>query len=275
MVMHPRLRFIIGVAAAASVPMVGAAQASFGFTLGTAKISDVRSQRGLSAILQYQVGSWLTLSAVPAYVHVSNGTVSSTGLGDLPLEAGAAHTFAGRWSPTLGAALVATLPTGNTTCGLGTGQTSWGMNAGVGVAPSDAIRLSASGSRGLSGLGTQSALSAPQATSLAFEAAYAVAPGWILDGSVGGDVGHADSTQALARTVGAGVSYAVAGPLAFTVDVGHGLTSSSPQWVVSLGIGTAFSGVSPVAPTSSLRRLKTSVSGGISRGGGSGKIGCH
>src|SRR5258708_37921766 len=90
MVMHPRLRFIIGVAAAASVPMVGAAQASFGFTLGSAKISDVRSQRGLTAILQYQVGSSLTLSAVPAYVHVSNGTVSSTGLGDLPLVAGGA-----------------------------------------------------------------------------------------------------------------------------------------------------------------------------------------
>src|SRR5258708_16363264 len=187
--------------------------------------------------------------------------------------AGAAHTFAGTWSPTLGAALVATLPTGNATCGLGTGQTSWGMDAGVDVAPSEGLRLSASGSHGFSGLGTQSALSAPQATSLAFEAAYTVAPRWIVDGSVGGDVGHADSTQPLTRTVGAGVSYAVAGPLAFTVDVGHGLLSSSPQWVVSLGIGTAFSGVSPVAPTSSLRRLKTSVSGGSSPGGGSGKNG--
>src|SRR5258708_29144019 len=100
MVMHPRLRFIIGVAAAASVPMVGAAQASFGFTLGSAKISDVRSQRGLTATLQYQVGSWLTLSAVPAYVHVSNGTVSSTGLGDLPLVAGAPPTLARPGAPT-------------------------------------------------------------------------------------------------------------------------------------------------------------------------------
>jgi hypothetical protein len=141
------------------------------------------------------------------------------------------------------------------------------------VAPSDALRFSASVSHGFSGLGTQSALSAPQATSLALEAAFAVAPRWVLDGSVGGDVGHADSTQALARTVGAGVSYALAGPLALTMDVGHGLTSASPQWVVSVGIGTAFSGVSPVAPTSSLRRLKSSISGGVSRGGGSGKIG--
>jgi hypothetical protein len=270
------LRVMIGVAAAAAAPAGGAAQASYGFTVGAAKLSDVRSQRGVTAILEYQVGSWLTLSAVPAYVHVSNGTAASTGLGDLPLVAGAAHTFAGAWSPTFGAALVATLPTGNAACGLGTGQTSWGVNAGVGVAPSDAVRLSVSGSHGFSGLGTQSALSAPQATALAFEAAYAVGPRWILDGSVGGDVGHADSTQPLARTVGAGVSYAVAGPLALTVDVGHGLTSASPQWVVSLGIGTAFSGASPVAPTSSLRRLKDSFGGGVSRGGGMGKIGaCH
>jgi len=273
--MNGRLRVIIGVAAACSVPLLGAAQVSYGFAGGAAKLSDVRSQSGLTAILQYQMG-WLTLSAIPAYVHVSNGTVSSTGLGDLPLVAGAAHTFGTMWSPTLGAALVATAPTGDAACGLGTGQTSWGMNAGVGVAPSDALRLSASASRGLSGLGTQSALSAPQATSLAFEAAYAVAPRWTIDGSVGGDVGHADSTQALARTIGAGVTYAVAGPLELTVDMGHGLTSASPQWVVSVGIGTAFSGASPVAPTSSLRRLKTSVSGGVSRGGGSGKVGgCH
>lgn len=274
--MHLRLRVIIGVAATASVPVLGAAQVSYGVTVGSAKLSDVRSQRGVTAILQYQVGSWLTLSALPAYVHVSNSTVSSSGLGDLPLVAGTAHTFTNAWSPTLGAALVATLPTGDAACGLGTGQTSWGMNAGVGVAPSDALRLSVSGSRGLSGLGTQSELSAPQATSLAFEVAYAVAPRWTLDGSVGGDVGHSDSTQSLARTVGAGASYAVAGPLALTMDVGHGLTSASPKWVLSIGIGTAFSGISPVAPTSSLRRLKDSFGGGVSRGGGSGKVGaCH
>src|SRR5258708_8090123 len=120
--------------------------------------------------------------------------------------AGAAHTFAGTWSPTLGAALVATLPTGNATCGLGTGQTSWGMDAGVDVAPSEGLRLSASGRHGFSGPGTQSALSAPQATSLAFEAAYTVAPRWIVDGIACRDVGHAHSTQPLAPTVCADVT---------------------------------------------------------------------
>jgi hypothetical protein len=272
--MHPRLHVIIGVAVAASVPTFGAAQASYGITAGTAKLSDTRTERALTAILQYQSGGWLTLSALPSFVHVSDGARSSTGLGDLPLVAGAAHTFASGWSPTFGAALVATLPTGDAACGLGTGQTSWGVDGGVGVAPTGALRLSASGSHGFSGLGTQSALSAPQATSLRFEAALALSQRWILSGALGGDVGHGDSTQPLARTVGAGASYAIAGPLALTIDVGHGLTGASPQWILSIGIGTAFSGISPVAPTSSLRRLKDSFGGGVSRGGGSGKVGC-
>lgn len=269
-------RVTLGVAAVFGAPAAGVAQAGYGITAGTAKLSDTRTERALTAVLQYQSGGWLTLSALPSFVHVTDGALSSSGLGDLPLVAGAAHTFAGGWSPTLGAALVATLPTGDAACGLGTGQTSWGVDAGVGVAPTSALRLSASGSHGFSGLGTQSALSAPQATSLRFEAALAVSQRWILSGALGGDVGHADSTQPLARTVGAGASYAIAGPLALTMDVGHGLNGTSPQWVLSIGIGTAFSGISPVAPTSSLRRLKDSFGGGVSRGGGSGKVGaCH
>ncbi len=271
--MRRSLRVIFSVAVVLGAPAAGLAQASYGVTLGAAKLSDTRRERALTAVLQFQSG-WLTLSALPSYVHVTDGALSSSGLGDLPLVAGAAHTMAGGWSPTFGAALVATLPTGDATCGLGTGQTSWGVDAGVAVAPSSALRVSASGSHGLSGLGTQSALSAPEATSLRLEGALAVSSRWIVGGSLGGDVGHADSTQALARTVGAGASYAIAGPLTLTMDVGHGLTGASPRWVLSVGIGTAFSGISPVAPTSSLRRLKNSFGGGVSRGGGSGKVGC-
>jgi hypothetical protein len=274
--MRRSLRVILGVAAASGVPASAIAQVSYGFTAGTARLSDTRTERAASAVLQFQPSGWLTLSVLPSYVHVSDSGVSSTGLGDLPLVAGAAHTFGGAASPTVGVALVTTLPTGDAACGLGTGQASWGADAGVSVAATDALRLSVSGSHGFSGLGTQSTLSAPQATSLRFEAALAVSSRWILGGSLGGDVGHADSTQALARTVGAGATYAISGPLALTMDVGHGLTGASPQWVLSIGIGTAFSGISPVAPTSSLRRLKDSFGGGVSRGGGSGKVGgCH
>src|SRR5260370_15961355 len=142
MVMHPRLRYISGVAAAASVPMVGAAQASFGFTLGSAKISDVRSQRGLPATLQYQVGSWLTLSAVPAYVHVSNGTVSSTGLGDLPLVAGAAPPLARAAAPAPRPAPVAPVPPPRPPPRPGARATPRGGDAGRDLAPRAPPRLS-------------------------------------------------------------------------------------------------------------------------------------
>src|SRR5690242_3077636 len=274
--MRVSLRVTLAAAAALAAPAGGDAQASYGVSAGAARLSDTRTERAVTGVLQYQACGWLTFSALPSYVHVADGGLTSTGLGDLPLVAGAAHTFTNSWSPTVGAALVATLPTGDATRGLGTGQTSWGLDAGVSVAPSAALRVSASGSHGMSGLGTQSALSASQATALRFEAALAVSQRWVLGGSLGGDVGHADSGQALARTVGAGASYAVAGPLALTFDVGHGLNGTSPQWVLSIGIGTAFSGISPVAPTSSLRRLKDSFGGGVSRGGGSGKVGgCH
>ena len=274
--MRTSLRVILAAAIATGVSGTAMAQASAGVTVGAARLTDTRDERAVTAVLQYQSHGWLTLSALPAYVHVSDGALASSGLGDLPLIAGAAHTFPGGWSPTLGAALVATLPTGDAACGLGTGQASFGLDAGIAVAPSEALRLSVSGSHGFSGLAAQSSLSAPQATALRFEAAVMAGPRWIVSGALGADVGHADSTQALGRTIGAGASYALAGPLALTVDVGHGLTSASPRWVVSVGIGTAFAGVSPVAPTSSLRRLKDSFGGGVSRGSGMGKIGaCH
>src|SRR5258706_9311598 len=176
--MRRSLRVILGVAVVLGAPAAGLAQASYGVTLGAAKLSDTRRERALTAVLQFQSG-WLTLSALPSYVHVTDGALSSSGLGDLPLVAGAAHTVAGGWSPTFGAALVATLPTGDATCGLGTGQTSWGVDAGVAVAPSSALRVSASGSHGLSGLGTPSALSAPPATSLRLAGARAAPPRWI------------------------------------------------------------------------------------------------
>src|SRR5882762_3094258 len=110
--MRRSLRVIVSVAVVLGAPAAGLAQASYGVTLGAAKLSDTRRERALTAVLQFQSG-WLTLSALPSYVHVTDGALSSSGLGDLPLVAGAAHTMAGGWSPTLGAAVVATLPTGD------------------------------------------------------------------------------------------------------------------------------------------------------------------
>ena len=55
-----------------------------------------------------------------------------------------------------------------------------------------------------------------------------------------------------------------------TVDGSHGLTAASPQWVLSVGLGTAFAGASPVTPTTPLRRIRSTFSTGIT-----GKLGCR
>ena len=88
--------------------------------------------------------------------------------------------------------------------------------------------------------------------------------------SVGVDVGTADSTHALTRVIGVGVRHTLAARLMVTVDGSHGLTTASPQWVLSIGLGTAFAGASPVTPTTPLRRIRSTFSTGIT-----GKIGCR
>src|SRR2546427_1340856 len=88
-----------------------------GVSAGVVKLTDQRSEQVVSGVLEYAPRSWLSLYAIPAVVHVSDGTsgrtVSSSGLGDLPVVAAVSRAFPTPWSPTLGAALVAVLPTGN------------------------------------------------------------------------------------------------------------------------------------------------------------------
>jgi len=240
-----------------------------GVSAGVVKLTDQRSEQVVSGVLEYAPRSWLSLYAIPAVVHVSDGTsgrtVSSSGLGDLPVVAAVSRAFPTPWSPTLGAALVAVLPTGNASCGLGNGQTAAGMDLGLGLSPGRA-HLSVDASRSLSGVSAQSSLNAPRATTLRVEAGYDLAPRWTWAGSVGVDVGTADST----RVIGLGVRYTLAGPLMLTVDASHGLTAASPQWVLSVGLGTAFAGTSPVTPTTPLRRIKSAFGTGTT-----GKIGCR
>jgi hypothetical protein len=249
-----------------------------GVTAGAVKLTAQRSEQAVTGILQLQARSWLTLTATPSFVHVSDVVsskpVSSNGVGDLPLSADASYAFGAPGSPVLGAALTMVLPTGNTACGLGSGQTSFGLDIGGGASPSPRLHLAADASRSVGGLSAQSTLSAPHATSLRGEASYDLSPRWTTNVSLGADVGQADSTQALSRTVGAGLTHAV-GPLTLTLDGSVGLSAASPKWALSVGLGRVFAGTSPVSPSSGLRRLKSNFTGGVSRGNGGGKIGCR
>ena len=45
--------------------------------------------------------------------------------------------------------------------------------------------------------------------------------------------------------------------------------------VLSIGLGSAFAGTSPVGLSAPLRRLKSGFTGGVNRQSGAGKIGCR
>jgi hypothetical protein len=266
-------------AALGSIRLAAQSPLTAGVTIGTVKLTDARSEQALTGVVRYEATPWLGLSVMPAAVHVSDvisgRSVSSSGLGDLPLSADAFHAFATPGSPVVAAALTVVLPEGNATCGLGSGETSVGLDLGVGVSPSRRLRVSADASRSISGLSAQSALAAPHATSLRAEAGYDLSPRWRADLALGADVGQSDSTQALSRVLSAGTSHVLAGSVVLALDGGVGLSAASPKWTLALGVGTAFSGISPVSPASSLRRLKSAFGGGVSRGSGAGKVGCR
>ncbi len=262
----------------AAAPASAQTRIAAGASAGAVEFGDQRAEQALSAVVEYDPASWLSLSVIPSWLRVSDvvsgRSVSSSGLGDLPVVAAAWRRFAAPWSPAVGAALVLVLPTGDAACGLGNGTTAGGVDVGAAVAPGRA-HLSADASRSISGPSAQSSLSAPRATALRVEAGYDVAPRWTAAASLGVDIGPADSGQALARVLGVGASHALAGPLILTLDAGHGLTAASPRWVLSVGVGTAYAGPSPVLPTTPLRRLGATFGRGVPRGGGAGKLGCR
>jgi hypothetical protein len=249
----------------AALPALLAGQAPppvrMGVAVGVVSLSDTRSEQALATTFEYDPTSWLSLSVIPSGVRISQSpatggrSVSRSGLADLPISAAAAYTFPTGLSPSLGAGVTVTLPTGNSLCGLGTGVTSVGVNAGFGIEPVDPLRLSVDASRSLTGTVSQSALIPAQATWVSSDASVTLSDNWTANVSYGTAFGVADSM--VTRELGGGLSYAIAPPLALTLDASHGLTRGSPRWVFSIGVGSAFTGISPVTPTAPLRRLRT------------------
>src|SRR6266705_897208 len=275
--MRSAAAFLSVLAALGAASVAAQSPLTAGATAGAVKLTDQRSEQAVTGVVQYQASPWLSLSAMPSVVHVSDvvsgRSVSSSGAGDLPVSAAALHAFASPGSAVIAAALTFVLPVGNAACGLGSGNTSLGLDVGAGVSPSRRLHLSADASRSVSGLSAQSALAAPHATSLRAEAGYDISPRWTADLSLGTDVGSSDSTQALSRVLSAGASHTLVGSLGLALDGSVGLSAASPKWTLALGVGTGFTGISPVSPSSSLRRLKSAFGGGVSRGSGAGKVG--
>lgn len=269
-----RATTVAALCALAAPALAAQSRTTAGVTAGAVQLTDQRSERALTGVVEYQPNTWLLLSAVPAFVHVSDDTggvtTSASGPGDLPLSAAAFHAFPSPGLPVVAAALTLVLPTGDAACGLGSGQAGFGVDVGASVAPARRLRVAGDVSRSVAGTSAQSILSAPHATTLRAGATYDVSAGWKASASLGADVGQADSTQPLTRMAGAGLSRAIAGALALTLDGSVGLTSTSPRWAVSLGFGTAFVSTSPVSLSSPLGRLGSAFGGGAGRAPGAG-----
>src|SRR5258708_37016642 len=134
---------------AAQAPVPG------GATVGSAKLSDSRTEQALTGVVRYQVTPWLGLWAMPAEVHVSDvisgRTVSSSGLGDVPLTADAFHAFATPGSPAVAAALTVVVPAGDAAGGGCRGGTPGGAGLGGRGGPGRRGRGSPRGGRSGSG----------------------------------------------------------------------------------------------------------------------------
>jgi hypothetical protein len=251
---------------------------TYGVTAGAATLNDQQKDRAFTATLQWQARPWLGFSVAPGYLHAEHDSggiaFTSTGFGDLPVSADASYSFDDApWSPDLGSSLTITLPTGLSRCGLGTGTAGVGLDLGVGVQPTDPLHLALSTSRDLSGVAAASILDPPHATALSFEASYDFSPRVSAGLSFGGDFGTPDSGATLPRVIGGGTTIHIRGPIALALSGSHGLTSGSPKWALSIGIGTAFAGTDPVGLNSPLHQLKHALNGSVNRGNGKGGVG--
>jgi len=222
-----------------------------GVTVGAMRFAGGRTENALSVILMYRPMPWLSLSTAPGFARTSFGSTSATGLTDIPFNAAAAHGFEdARWSPSIEGGLSATLSPGDTSSALGVGRSALEGSAAFSVSPTDRLGFSFGLSHPLTSGSGNGSINLESTTSFGR-----------TTGSFGlsAETGKPDSAAVLSRSLAAGVAYSISGPLTLTVDAIHGISGSAPTWGMSIGIGTAFAGVSQMNPSSALKRLKSTL----------------
>jgi hypothetical protein len=240
-----------------------------GVSAGAMSFPSGLTEQAVSLTMLFRVVPWLELSTAPGYARASSGTTAKSGLTDIPFSAVALHGFADApWSPSISGALSTTISPGDSTAVLGAGHNAAEAAAAFSVSPTDRLDLSADVSRPMTAHSGNGSLSLESAMSFGRATASV---------GVNAELGRPDSAAALSRSFAGGIAYSLAGPLTLTVDGSHVLSGGGPAWTMSVGIGTAFAGLSPLGPTSSLKRIKhalgaraTSSSGYAKAGGSSG-----
>lgn len=259
---------LLGAAAAPVAAQSGAV--SFGVTAAAFGWSGGHDEQALGAIVQLSPAPWLVLGANPTLLRVTDpGTADArVGFGDLPAFVGATHQWNAPWSPVLGVAGVVSLPTGDSSRGLGRGQSLVSAEGALALSPLSVLTLRGGASRLLRVGGD-----APSgvATTALFGDAVLLA-GARSNVSVGYALelrGDAPSTYEPARAINATLVHALAGQTAVTISAARTLRGGGPTWSLAIGIGSAFSGLSPVGATSPAAR---SAGGAMRSGPGGGLV---
>ncbi|MDQ6635980.1 MAG: hypothetical protein M3Z10_14605 [Gemmatimonadota bacterium] len=224
-----------------------------GVTAGAMRFAGGRTENAMSVMLLLRPLPWLKLSTSPGFGHTSYGNASSSGLTDIPFSAAAVHAFDDvTWSPSIAGGLSTTYAPSDSSTSLGLGRSSLESVAALGLSPTDRFDLSAEATHPLT------ANSGNGSITLESSMSFGRTTGTL---GLSAEVGSADSAAVLSRSVAAGIAYSLAGPLTLTVDGSHGLSGSAPAWALSIGVGTAYAGVSPLSPTSAFKRLKSALGG--------------
>ena len=239
---------------------------TFGITSGSMSFADARVQQGVTGVLRYHFAGSLSIMASPTYARLtfpgSLGGGAVNGLTDLPIELDADHAFqAAPWSPTIGLALGATLPTGDTNIGFGSGAIGANIGLGVGASPTDALSLHVGAGKPLTDYSDVGALGTSGSAWGDAEVSYQLFGH--VEATVGfdGDLVSSDTLGA-ARAVALSVATAVAGPFAVTVSGGHGVSGAAARWTLALGIGTDYAGLEALGSSSPIQRFFRAVGGG-------------
>jgi hypothetical protein len=241
---------------AAAQQTAPASTVTAGLTAGAMRFKGGLTEDVLTGILQIQPKPWLTLGVAPTGARVAPpDTAAYSGFGDLPVSLGLSKQWAGTATPAIGAAFQLTLPTGTTTGGIGSRDVGWAADVGAGFAPQPGTYLFLNAGQALTPARIGFARSV-QSTSLGADGRVNLSDRISVTATLAADVARSDTIAPLTRTVGAGLGFGLGGAARLMVDGSVGLNDQSPRWQLSVGLGTAFAGLSPVGLGNSFERVK-------------------
>ena len=225
-----------------------------GVSAGALSFGDGAREQAVSASLVARLWNTIDVLVNPTY---ANATAADSlngarvipgrtvhGFTALPVHIGVSHSFDKTWSPTIGAGLGFSLPTGDST-GVGSRQAGYGASVELALSPSDRFDIALGVSHALNdayaaGLGTSSATNLSIGTSCGVGVAR-------LSVAYSGDMATAATGFDAARSISGGVSVPLHGNIALSLDGVTGLTSGAPSWSFALGVGVTPAGVAEIA----------------------------